>query len=102
MINHDFNNRRLIAINRLSTFVLDYIVDRRLIAILYSRFITLPAATTPTATTPAMPIVLIESEEVAEASSRKKQKTVAGAIKNYYSDGNVSKIFENICNIQKF
>jgi len=71
---------------------------------------TTPAATTPTATTPAattpttptMPIVLIESEEVAEASSRKKQKTVAGAIKNYYSDGNVSKVFENICNIQKF
>src|SRR6185436_8370646 len=67
---------------------------------------TTPAATTPTATTPApttptMPIVLIESEEVAEASSRKKQKTVAGAIKNY-SDGNVSKVFENICNIQKF
>jgi len=66
---------------------------------------TTPAATTPTATTPTtptMPIVLIESEEVAEASSRKKQKTVAGAIKNYYSDGNVSKVFENICNIQKF
>jgi hypothetical protein len=66
---------------------------------------TTPAATTPAATTPTtptMPIVLIESEEVAEASSRKKQKTVAGAIKNYYSDGNVSKVFENICNIQKF
>src|SRR6185436_7834849 len=63
---------------------------------------TTPAATTSTATTPTMPIVLIESEEVAEASSRKKQKTVAGAIKNYYSDGNVSKVFENICNIQKF
>src|SRR6185369_5053475 len=63
---------------------------------------TTPIATTPAATTPTMPIVLIESEEVAEASSRKKQKTVAGAIKNYYSDGNVSKVFENICNIQKF
>ncbi|RHZ75228.1 hypothetical protein Glove_216g159 [Diversispora epigaea] len=52
---------------------------------------TTPVATTPTATTPitptlTMPIVLIESEKVTEASSRKKQKTVAGAIKNYYSD----------------
>ncbi|RHZ83029.1 hypothetical protein Glove_100g1 [Diversispora epigaea] len=53
---------------------------------------TTPAATTSTATTPTtlttptMPIVLIEPKEVAEASSRKKQKTVAGAIKNYYSN----------------
>ncbi|RHZ82210.1 hypothetical protein Glove_112g36 [Diversispora epigaea] len=55
---------------------------------------TTPVATTPTATTPTTPItptmsiVLIESEEVAEASSRKKQKTVAGTIKKYYSDDN--------------
>ncbi|RHZ88135.1 hypothetical protein Glove_26g84 [Diversispora epigaea] len=53
---------------------------------------TTPAATTPTATTPTtpttptMPIVLIKSEEVAEASSRKKQKTVVEAIKNYSDD----------------
>lgn len=61
------------------------------------------AATTPTtlpeaavaATTPTMPIVLIEDESNA-LTSRKKQKTIAGAEKNY-SDGNVSKIFENIC-----
>ncbi|RHZ69750.1 hypothetical protein Glove_279g46 [Diversispora epigaea] len=55
--------------------------------IFYVGAATTPTPTIPTTlTTPTMLIVLIESEEVAEASSRKKQKTVAGAIKNYYSD----------------
>ncbi|RHZ57709.1 hypothetical protein Glove_384g66 [Diversispora epigaea] len=48
---------------------------------------TIPAATI-IPTTATMPIILIKSEEyeVAEASSRKKQKTVARTIKNYYSN----------------
>ncbi|RHZ48430.1 hypothetical protein Glove_551g74 [Diversispora epigaea] len=84
---------------------MNFILDRKQSAL--STIPTIPtattlAATTPAATTPAaitliattsttpiipiMPIVLIESEEVAEVFSRKKQKTVTGAIKNYSDD----------------
>jgi hypothetical protein len=64
---------------------------------------TTPAAvatpTTATETAATMPIVVINLEE---NDSRKKQKTAAGAEKLYSdSDGNVSKIFENICKYTK-
>jgi hypothetical protein len=61
---------------------------------------TTPAAATPTTTTETaatIPMVLIDSEE---SDSRKKQKTAAGAEK-LYSDGNVSKVFENVCKYTK-
>ena len=58
-----------------------------------------PTPTTATETAATMPTVVIDLEE---NDSRKKQKTAAGAEKFYSdSDGNVSKIFENVCKYTK-
>ncbi|RHZ76099.1 hypothetical protein Glove_203g97 [Diversispora epigaea] len=65
---------------------------------LHKTYVKIPyylIATTSTTTT--MPIVLIESEDykAAGTSSRKKQKTVARAIKNYYSDNDFLFTYKN-------